>query len=122
MTTLTEEQYSLVKQYSELLTTVEEAFQYIIESFNNYERTEGDQVLADVFLAFAQIADANSQLATTFPNEVNQFNEVIKAAQLLEPVFTNQTQKQQLIQEKLYPAFHTWSQTIQEKLKPLYTV
>jgi hypothetical protein len=122
LTTLTEEQYIVVKQYSDLLNTVEEAFQYIIESFDNYERTEGDILLADVFSAFGQIAETNEQQAAILPTEINQFDDVVKTAELLVDAFDNQGSKQQIIREKLYPAFSAWNGTMQEKLKPLYTV
>ncbi len=66
MVHLTPEQLTVVRQYAALLDTIEEGFQYVIESFANYERTQGDVVLADIFTAFGQIDATNERSLAHF--------------------------------------------------------
>ncbi|MFP7442326.1 hypothetical protein SFC50_01355 [Bacillus infantis] len=124
MIKLKEEQHILVKEYQDLLDTVEEAFEYIVESFTNLEKTEGDTLLVDIFHALPQIASVNEQLSQLFENHSSiekvlaVFDVVAEKAELLEGNFENAEKKQQIIREQLYPAFAAWSVMIQQELKP----
>jgi inhibitor of KinA sporulation pathway (predicted exonuclease) len=123
MTTLTNAQFEMVQKYAALLDTIEEGFDYIEESFTNYERTQGDEVLADIFDAFARIHQTNTQLSLVFANE----QEVVKQLQLFDGVLTeafkldgkldDQNFKQQIVQNHLSPAFQAWKLSIQQALK-----
>lgn len=59
MSTSTEEHIHLVQQYREMLDSIEEGFKYVLASFQDYSKTEGDLVLSDIFAAFLQIAQVN---------------------------------------------------------------
>lgn len=123
LTTLSEEKYILVKQYNDLLDTVEEAFDYILKSFNDLSFTEGDRLLNDVFQAFSQIINTNFILADQFKDSIGLlknlalFSEVVETAEMLDGRFQDQTAKQMIISEHLHPAFIAWKQIVESKLK-----
>ena len=48
MTTLTEDQVQLVREYTTMLQNIDEAFEYVVASFSDYSKTEGDLVLSDI--------------------------------------------------------------------------
>lgn len=124
LNTLSEEKYILVKQYNDLLDTVEEAFDYILKSFNDLSYTEGDRLLNDVFQAFSQIINTNFILAEQFKDKSDLlknlalFSEVVEKAEMLDGKFADQTAKQKIISEHLYPAFADWKQIVEKELKP----
>jgi hypothetical protein len=115
-------QYDMVERYTALLDTVEEAFEYVIEGFENYERTQSDQVLVDIFSAFSQIANTNENLVELFSGDketlqnVDCFNGVIKEVEKLEGAYENHTLKQQLITQTIFPAYQAWKLSIQKSL------
>lgn len=124
MLKVTEDQHVLIKEYTEVLNTVEEAFEYIVDSFTNLEKTEGDVLLADVFQALPQIVTVNEQLSILFQDYpsiqkvLQVFDVVMEKAELLDGNFNNAQVKQTVIREQLYPAFAAWSVMIQQELKP----
>lgn len=115
-------QYDMVERYIALLDTVEEAFEYVVEGFENYERTQSDQVLVDIFSAFSQIANTNENLVALFSGEkeilttLEQFNGVIKEVEKLEGNYDNPMVKQQLITQSIFPAYQAWKLSIQKPL------
>lgn len=124
LNTLSEEKYILVNQYNDLLDTVEEAFGYILKSFNDLSYTEGDRLLNDVFQAFSQIINTNFILAEEFKDSsqvlknLTLFSEVVEKAEMLDGKFHDQTAKQKIISEHLYPAFSAWKEIVEKDLKP----
>jgi hypothetical protein len=125
MIKLQENQHILIKEYQDLLVTVEEALEYIVASFDNLEKTEGDRLLLDVFQALPHIASTSEQLSRLFEKEspalegaLASFHEVAEKAAMLEGNFGSLEKKQQIIREQLYPAFSAWSVMIQQELKP----
>ncbi|KAB2332677.1 hypothetical protein [Bacillus mesophilum] len=124
MLKITEDQHVLIKEYTEVLNTVEEAFEYIVDSFTNLEKTEGNVLLADVFQALPQILTVNEQLSILFQDYpsiqkvLQVFDVVMEKAELLDGNFDNAQVKQTVIREQLYPAFAAWSVMIQQELKP----
>jgi hypothetical protein len=124
MIKLKDEQHILLKEYQELLDIVEEAFEYIVESFTNLEKTESDRLLLDIFYALPQIASVNVQLSQLFKEHSSVgkvlavFDDVAEKAELVVENFQNLERKQQIIRQELYPAFASWSVMIQQKFKP----
>ncbi len=125
MIKLEENQHILIKEYHDLLVTVEEALEYIVASFDNLEKTEGDRLLLDVLQALPHIASTSEQLSRLFEKEslslegaLASFHEVAEKAAMLEGNFGSLEKKQQIIREQLYPAFAAWSVMIQQELKP----
>lgn len=114
MSTITEEQYQLVHQYSELLAIIDEGFHYVLESFEDYSKTEGDLVLHDIFLAFTKVIQVNKDLAIIFRgnaeviNALHSFEQVSLAAEKLDGLFDHLEEKQSIVRQFFYPAFKDW--------------
>ncbi|MBA2871331.1 inhibitor of KinA sporulation pathway (predicted exonuclease) [Anoxybacillus calidus] len=123
MVQLTNAQFEMVQQYAALLDTIEEGFEYIEESFMNYERTQGDEILADIFEAFSRINQTNVQLSHLFAEEqeivkhLQLFAGVLEEAFKLDGKLDDANFKQQVIQQQLSPAFQAWKLSIQQALK-----
>jgi hypothetical protein len=121
---LDEKQYTLIHRYTEMLQTVEEAFEYVESSFNDYSKTEGDLVLSDIFAALGQIESSNQLLKELFQEEneiirvVEKFGEVPKQALKLEGAFNDQNVKEKVIKKGLSPAFYTWKVEVEKVLQP----
>jgi inhibitor of KinA sporulation pathway (predicted exonuclease) len=123
MVSLTNAHFEMIQKYAALLDTIEEGFAYIEESFTNYERTQGDEVLADIFTAFARIIETNIQLEQLFAAEeeivrgLQLFTDVLDEALQLDGKLDDPNFKQQAIQQKLSPAFQAWKLVMQQALK-----
>lgn len=117
MSTLTEEDIHFAKQYSDMLESIEEGFQYVLASFQDYSKTKGDLVLRDIFYAFLQIVQVNQNFSV-FHDEpvmlqaVNGFEDVVSAAEKMDGLFEKSQEKQEVVQRYLYPAFQKWSKII----------
>ncbi|MFB5282840.1 hypothetical protein [Peribacillus sp. Hz7] len=124
MITLTEEQYQLIQQYTELVRTVNEAFTYVVTSFDDLSYTEGDTVLSDIFTALQQLSGANSQLTILFKDldavneSIMQFSQVVEGVDKLDSVWGNVEARQQFIRETLAPAYTSWSEHVLHVLQP----
>ncbi|MCX8002408.1 MAG: hypothetical protein N2661_07515 [Anoxybacillus mongoliensis] len=125
MVHLTPEQLTVVRQYAALLDTIEEGFQYVIESFANYERTQGDVVLADIFTAFGQIDTTNERsLARFFADdiallsELQRFSSVVEEAWKLDGKLHDPNAKQQIVEKHVAPAFEAWKVSVMQHLRP----
>ncbi|MGF2617921.1 hypothetical protein FZC84_12830 [Rossellomorea vietnamensis] len=121
---LDETQHTFIGEYSEMLSTIEEAFHYVIASFEDYKKTEGDTVLTDIFQAFAQLAESNGVITSLFADEpavvaaIKQYEDVMNQAMKLDGSFADQNLKESVIKENLYPAFAAWHGEIRRELAP----
>jgi hypothetical protein len=121
---LDEKQYEFIHQYTEILQTVEEAFEYVESSFDDYTKTEGDLVLSDIFTALGQIADSNTLLKKLFKKKdkvlqaIETFDVVPNQALKLEGNFNNQNVKEKVVKENLSPTFSAWKMEVEKVLQP----
>lgn len=125
-TKLDEKQYELVSQYVGMLDTIEEALNYVEASFTDLSKTEGDQVLSDVFMAIGQISESNPLLKELFDEEGIQkaltgFDTVTDQAWKLDGQLDNSAFKQRIVQDNLSQAFSSWKATIETELNPYLT-
>ena len=125
MVHLTPEQLTVVRQYAALLDTIEEGFHYVIESFANYERTQGDVVLADILEAFDQIDAVNERSFAQFfageeavLHELKRFSSVIEEAWKLDGKLHDPNAKQQIVEKHVAPAFEAWKVSVMQHLRP----
>jgi len=124
MVTLTEEQYQLIQQYTGLVRTVNEAFTYVVTSFDDLSYTEGDTVLSDIFTALQQLSGASSQLTVLFKDleavneSIVQFSQVVEGVDKLDSVWGNVEARQQFVRETLAPAYTSWSERVLHILQP----
>ena len=126
-TKLDEKQFELVSQYVGMLDTIEEALKYVMASFTDLSKTEGDRVLSDVFVAIGQISESNGLLKEMFDGRegiqkaLTGFDTVTDQAWRLDGRLDNNEVKQSIVQEKLSPAFSTWKASIENELNPYLT-
>ncbi|WP_027409298.1 hypothetical protein [Anoxybacteroides tepidamans] len=124
MVILASAQMETVYKYYLLLETIKEGFDYIEESFTNYERTQADMVLTDILKAFESINATNAYLSQWLTEEpciihgLERFTDVLEEAMALEGQLEDMNAKQRVIQQRLSPAFQEWKRTIQEALQP----
>ncbi|WP_286148091.1 hypothetical protein [Paenibacillus sp. FSL R5-0490] len=122
--TLTEDQYLFLKEYSDLLYTIDEAFDYIVKSFSDFSKTEGERLLGDIFQAFPKVASAHEQLSQLVRDNqpmlkaIADISTVADQAELLIQNFDDLPVRQEIISKKLYPAFTQWHNNIQQELNP----
>jgi hypothetical protein len=120
---LDEKQYTFINEYTEMLSTLDEAFKYVISSFEDYGKTEGDTVLSDIFQAFAQLAESHAVLKSIFAEQpsvtsaIDQYEEVTQQAMKLDGSFADQNKKETVIKENLYPAFTAWKESVNKELQ-----
>ncbi|MFB6468947.1 hypothetical protein ACE38V_19515 [Cytobacillus sp. Hz8] len=123
MTKLTEDQFQMIGQYIDLLDTVEEAFSYILNSYENIELTAVNQLIGDIFSAFQQINKTNEQLfvllkdKSSLVDDLQAFALVVEQAEKLDGVWNEPNAKQAVIREQLYPAFSAWKVMVQGQLR-----
>ncbi|WP_226618561.1 hypothetical protein [Cytobacillus firmus] len=113
-----------MKEYSDLLYTIDEAFDYIVKSFSDFSKTEGERLLGDIFQAFPQVASAHEQLSQLVQDNqpmlkaIADISTVADQAELLIQKFDALPIRQEIISKKLYPAFAEWHKNIQQELNP----
>ncbi|MFK2825521.1 hypothetical protein QYG89_07445 [Bacillus sp. B190/17] len=119
---LTEEQFVFVGQYVELVATIKDGFQYVMESFEDYSKTEGDQVLSDILSALPQVTSGNGILQKIFPldvgNKIEKFDIVVEQFFLLDGFFNDRQRKEEIVKESIYPAFNKWVGEVEQELLP----
>lgn len=127
MLVLTTEQNELLHFYYNLLNTIEEGFDYVIESFSNYELTEGDTVLKDILSAFYHVDSSNKTLQIVLKeeqailDELTKFDSVIISIDAESSIFTSLENHHDFVKNQLAPAFLAWKELVQGKLQPYVT-
>ncbi|MFX3675307.1 MAG: hypothetical protein ACE3JQ_12805 [Paenisporosarcina sp.] len=114
----TEEHMEVLHRYKDLLDLINEGFEYIIASFSNYSKTEGDVILIEIFAAFHQVIHVNEELQVLFKQDVRMlsaihgFDDVVSAAEEMEGLFEKSHLKQEVVQQILFPAYKSWFEAI----------
>jgi hypothetical protein len=120
-----EKQYGLIKQYMDLLETIEEALDYVTASFTHIEMTDGGRVLADVFEALGQVSESNNVFKDLFNERpeficvFEKFEAVIDQALELSGHFQESNVKEEIVKGKLSPVFSAWKLEVDQVMKPL---
>ncbi|WP_102264372.1 hypothetical protein [Mesobacillus jeotgali] len=103
MNALSEEKYILAKQYIDLLEIVEEAFDYIRESFKNPSYSEGDRSFKRI--AFPPIINTNFVLGENFSGTTC----IIKSLRSLRA-------------GRNHSAYSAWKLIVEQEMKPYIQV
>ncbi|RDI40110.1 hypothetical protein [Falsibacillus pallidus] len=125
---MTKEQLEFCKQYTGLIETVNEALDYVVASFSDFEKTEGDVVLNDVIQAFVQIAQSHVSLEVLFQDDkevvqgIQSFSNVLNQLERLEGKMDDLTLRSDIITNDVAPAYRSWSTDMLSKLQPYITV
>lgn len=118
MKQLTEEQFELCHKYLVMINAIDEGFSYVIASFTDYSKTEGDLVLSDIFQALNSIAQTNVLIDRLLVEDelvqqaIENFQDVTDAACKLDGHFGQYDTKINIINTYLYPAFLAWRDII----------
>lgn len=114
MVQLQEVQFDTLKQYVEVANTVEEAIDYVIASYSDETKTEGEVLLADVFNAITRMIDTNGQMIFWFKEEEStvvhllRLNDLMNELVVLEENFEDEVFRQQFVTDKLAPMYKEW--------------
>ncbi|MDQ0227119.1 hypothetical protein [Metabacillus niabensis] len=122
MISLTEQDVEFLQYYYHLLDTIEEGFDYILNSFMEIENIENNQVFKDILIAFYYIDSSRTLLEKTFHNDkcllhsIHKFDEIIE---LLEDELRCNTSFEQslFMKHQLIPAFLNWKASMQTNIK-----
>ncbi|WP_225230515.1 hypothetical protein [Cytobacillus stercorigallinarum] len=121
---LKEEQYILLREYCSVLNTLEESFTYIVDSFTDLDKDDGDELLFEVIDSFPQIKAVNEQLLHLFKENsemvhiMHVFEKVQEQADRLEQTIGNAPEKQEILREQFFPLFAAWHRMIDYELQP----
>lgn len=125
MKQLTDAQYHLLQQFNNLVETVEEGFDYVEASFQDYQKTESDRVLADIIDALSHLNDSKQQLTqmlekyTVAAAHLARFEGVIDEVIKLEDCINDSNQKQKILSQNIIPAYKGWKEITQPALTKL---
>ena len=114
MVQLQEAQLHTLKQYIDVANTVQEALEYVVASYNDETKTEGEVLLADVFSAITRMIDTNGQMIFWFKEEEStvvhllRLNDLMNELVVLEEKFEDEAFRQQVVTEKLAPMYKEW--------------
>ncbi|WP_079478181.1 hypothetical protein [Halobacillus salinus] len=123
MTELTADMHHMLTQYDELLNTVSEGLEYLEKNITEEAPPEAQRVFEDMLLALEQISVSHEQMMVIFEEDpklrtmVEDFHDVVKLLQGWFSLGSNQ-EKQQLITEKVLPAYEAWRTHMQAYVKP----
>ncbi|TGB02360.1 hypothetical protein [Halobacillus salinus] len=123
MTELTADMHHMLTQYDELLNTVSEGLGYLEKNITEEAPPEAQRVFEDMLLALEQISVSHEQMMVIFEEDpklrtmVEDFHDVVKLLQGWFSLGSNQ-EKQQLITEKVLPAYEAWRTRMQAYVKP----
>jgi len=124
MISLSSDQYEFVYFFYYLLDTIEEGFDYIIESYISLEHSEAEVILNDIFLAFYHIDSSNPILLNLFDENpqlietLQKFDGIISELEQKLTIFGNIHQNKDYIINIFFPDYLSWKESVQIQLKP----
>lgn len=125
--TLTADQYNLLAFYYQFLNTIEEGFDYVIESFQSLHFDESKLMLINIIAAFYHIDSSNPVLLAILEENANlrkeimKFDSVIQVLDHVEMVMSFPNQYESFVKNELSPVFSAWKQSVQTQLKQYVT-
>ncbi|HWO77283.1 MAG TPA: hypothetical protein VNM69_15550 [Bacillus sp. (in: firmicutes)] len=118
-----EEDLPIIREYAALLQTLDTAFHYLVESFNDSKKLNGDRILGDIFAAFQQILTTHGILEQTLEDDLElkhaleKFGVVLEHSLKFNGKLNDYNFKEVFVQETFAPAFIEWSARMQKILK-----
>ncbi|GAA0318580.1 hypothetical protein GCM10008967_06450 [Bacillus carboniphilus] len=119
-----EDNLQVIREYASLLQTMDEAVHYIVDSFQDPEKMQGDRILGDIFSAFQQLLNSHIILENVLAEDANvqqaisRFDNVLEQSLQFNGKLQDEGFKQMFIRESFAPSFLKWSEEIQGLLKP----
>lgn len=114
MVQLEELQLDTLKQYVDVANTIEEALDYILASYHDDTKTEGEVLLADIFHALTRMIDINGQMIFWFKEEEStivhllRLNDLMDQLVELEKNFDDEVFRKQFVTNQLAPLYKEW--------------
>lgn len=114
MIQLEDVQLDTLKQYVDVANTVEEALDYILASYEDPSKTEGEFLLSDIFHALTKMIDTNGQMIFWFKEEEStivhllRLNDLMDQLLELENNFEDEVFRQQFVTNQLAPLYKEW--------------
>jgi hypothetical protein len=127
MVSLTTDQFEFIHNYYFLLNTIEEGFDYVVDSFTNLELTEGDKIFKDILSAFYQVDSSHSTMRallkeeTELMEEIKNFDNVILTLDGESSIFSTLEKHYEFVKNQLAPAYIAWKESIQNQLQVYIT-
>ena len=120
---ISEAQYDFLKQYINLIETVEEGLELV--DFNYQERNfgNGDKLLIDLVGVFVPFNSSNLTMRSIFAHddsviaELDKFQAILDQVMHIETLSADQDEKVKFIHEFFLPAYKQWKQQIYQHLK-----
>lgn len=111
---LTEEQYDFVKQYIQLLITVEDGIELVDISYQERNFGSGDKLLKDIVGAFAPLNSSNMTIRSiltddrALASQLDKFLLILEQVLHLDDISNDQEKKKAFIHNSLFPSYKQW--------------
>ncbi|MGR3765845.1 hypothetical protein [Rossellomorea sp. NS-SX7] len=122
---LDQRQFELLQRYVGMLELVVEAMDYLEAYYTDYNKAEESRVLSDVFEALGKVSETNELLRSLFEqyeeitSVLKEYENVIDQALELNGHLQDPMAKEEIISNKLKPAFITWKTEADRIISPL---
>ncbi len=115
MENLKPNQIQFLQKYDQLLDSMEEAFQYLV-NMEDIQSDIANTVYVDLVNAAQQVNLCHPQITSLIDlKHTDQFESVV---QQMAKWFEDGQDKQQLLKENIIPSFQDWKQDIDTQIKP----
>lgn len=124
---LTEEQFDFVKQYIQLLITVEDGIELVDISYQERNFGSGDKLLKDIVGAFVPLNSSNMTIRSILTDEsglisqLEKFTVILEQVHHLDDISNDQEEKKIFIHDFLFPAYKQWKERV-ESILQVYVV
>lgn len=116
---VTEERVAFIRQYSELLDTVETGFLFIRDQLSKERFGQVNRMFVDIFDALEQIDHSSQLLKEIFNDHVSllstleEFDQFVVLLKPLENLEIDFKEKSTYLSKKIIPFFNNWKQSVQ---------
>lgn len=120
---LTEPQYDFVKQYINLLDTVQDGIELVDVSYQDRNFGSGDQLLKDLIGAFIPFNASNYTMQSIFfhdkclTDQLQKFHLILDQVQHLSTLLPDEKEKISFLHDFLLPAYTQWKTETYNLLK-----
>ena len=120
---LSEAQYDFLKQYINLIETVEEGLSLVDVSYQERNYGSGDRLLKDLVGVFVPFNSSNMTMRSIFAHdalvlaELDKFQSILDQVLHIETVIHDQDEKTTFIHDFFLPAYKQWKEQIYIHLK-----
>lgn len=120
---LTEEQYDFVRQYIQLLITVEDGIELVDISYQERNFGSGDKLLKDIVGAFVPLNSSNTTIGSILTydsglsRQLEKFPAILEQVLHLNEIINDSEEKKAFIHDFLLPAYKQWKNKVDNILQ-----